>query len=50
MQNKSDLPDEWKHVKSEVMRMTPDGTLVVDAYCVGTKTVDHIDVTIYVRK
>ena len=46
MQNKSDLPDELKLVKSEVMGMTPDGTLVVDAYCVGTKTIDHIDVTI----
>ena len=50
MQNKSDLPDELKLVKSEVSGMTQDGTLVVDAYCVGTKPVDHIDVTIDVRK
>lgn len=50
MQNKSDLPDELKLVKSEVREMTKDGTLVVDAYCVGKKPVDHIDVTINVRK
>lgn len=50
MQSKSNLPDELKLVKSEVRGMNPDGTLVVDAYCVGTKPVDHIDVTIDVRK
>ena len=50
MQNKSDLPDEWKLVKSEMAGITSDGTLVIDAYCVGTKTVDHIDVTIDVRQ
>ncbi len=46
MQNKSDLPDELKLVKSEVRGMTPDGTLVADAYCIETKTVDHINVTL----
>lgn len=50
MQNKSDLPDELKLVKTEVRGMTLDGTVVVDSYCVGTKTVDHIDVTICVSK
>lgn len=46
----SEWPDELKLVKSEVRGMTPDGSLVIDAYCVGTKTVDHIDVTIDVRR
>lgn len=46
----SEWPDELKLVKSEVRGMTKDGTLVIDAYCTGTKTVDHIDVTIDVRR
>jgi hypothetical protein len=46
----SEWPDELKLIKSEVRGMTPDGTLVIDAYCAGTKTVDHIDVTIDVRR
>jgi len=49
MQNKSAWPDELKLVTSEV-RETPDGTLVVYLYCIGTKTVGTIDVTIDVRK
>lgn len=50
MQNKSPWPDELKLVKSEVRELTPDGTLVVYLYCIGTKTVGTIDVTINVRK
>lgn len=46
----SEWTDELKLVKSEVRGMTPDGSLVIDAYCVGTKTVDKIDVTIDVRR